>query len=208
MKTVCGLEREKIRATLDKRPLATAIALAVETIQGAVETDADDFWVNMDLNVNIRSGKALDKNVTVYVYTPVGLDGSTNGCDGKVAVPPQGRRTRISAKLEEKSLAWAMAWVIQTILTAVQAEQDDFWVNIDLNVHITDGKAKEKKARINVYGDLTAIYDTTIVDTVETNVIPEEILQRLCEDFGEKVSDQDDDQSSVPGRFPGHPGPG
>jgi len=58
MRTTFGLEREKIRATLDKKPLAMAIALMIDTLQGAITTDANDFWVNTDLNVNIQSGKA------------------------------------------------------------------------------------------------------------------------------------------------------
>ncbi len=41
MKTTFGLERERIKATLDKRPLARAIALAVETLQAAITTDVD-----------------------------------------------------------------------------------------------------------------------------------------------------------------------
>jgi len=189
MGTTFGLNREKIRATLDKMPLARAIALAIETLQRAVTTDTDDFWVNMDLNMNIQMGKAFDKHVRVYVYVPMGGCGSETPCNGKVAVPPPERRIGIKAELEEKSLAWAMAWVFKTLLTAVQAEQDDFWVNVDLNVHMRHGKAKEKRARINVYGDLIDTYGTTIVDTVDTNVIPEEILQTLCENFGEKEED-------------------
>lgn len=188
MGTTCGLEREKIRATLDKKPLAKAIALMIETLQGAITTDTDDFWVNTDLNVNIQGGKALDKHVVVNVYVPSGVKYSRNSDSGKIAVPPQEHRITISAELEEKSLAWAMAWVIQSLLTAVKAEHDDFWVNIDLNVHITHGKAREKRARINVYGDLIDMYDTTIVDTRDSNVIPQEILQAFCEDFGDKES--------------------
>ena len=48
MRTTSGLEREKIKATLDKKPLAKAIALVTKTLQEAVITDADDFWVNAD----------------------------------------------------------------------------------------------------------------------------------------------------------------
>jgi hypothetical protein len=186
MTTTFGLEREKIRATIDKRPLARAIALAIETLQGTVRTIRDDFWVNTQLNVNIQSGKALDKHVRVNVYVPAPTDGSRNQNTGKIVVPPPERRVRIKAELEEKTLAWAMAWVIQTVLTAVQAEQKDFWVNIDINVHMRYGKAREKRARINVYGDLIDTYDTTIVDAADSNVIPQEILQEFCEDFGRK----------------------
>lgn len=186
MRTTFGLEREKIRATIDKRPLAKAIGLAIETAQGAVRTIRDDFWVNMELNVNIQNSKALDKHVRVHVYVPASTDGSRSQDTGKIAVPPPERRVRIKAELEETTLAWAMAWVIQTLLTAVRAEQEDFWVNIDINVHIRHGKAREKRARINVYGDLIDTYDTTIVDAADSNVIPQEILQEFCEDFGRK----------------------
>jgi len=189
MRTTFGLEREKIKATLDKEPLAKAIALVIKTLQEAVTTNADDFWVNTDLNVNIQSGKALDKHVAITVYVPLSADGSGDQVEGKTAVPLPEQRIRIQAKLEERSLAWAMALVIKTLLTAVQAEQEDFWVNIDLNVHMNHGKAKEKRATINVYGDLIDMYNTTIVDTSETNVIPEEILRELCEAFGEKEED-------------------
>ncbi len=61
---------------------------------------------------------------------------------------------RIRAKLDEIPLAQAMAVMVKTILTAVVAENDDYWVNVDLNVHIQAGRAFEKLARINVYGDL------------------------------------------------------
>jgi hypothetical protein len=190
MRTTFGLEREKIRATLDKKPLAMAMALMIETLQGAITTDANDFWVNTDLNVNIRSGKALDNHVRVNAYVPSGVVNSENHDTGKIAVPPLENRIGIRAELDEKSLAWAMAWVIQTLLTTVQAEQGDFWVNIDLNVRIKHGKAQEKRARINVYGDLVDAYDTTIVDTRESNVIPEEILQTLCEELKKNEADK------------------
>jgi len=189
METTFGLEREKIRATLDKKPLARAIALAVETLQGAITTDTDDFWVNTELNVNIQGGKALDKHVRVNVYVPRDQDGSGNPCAGRIVVPHVENRMGIRAELEEKALAWAIAWVIQTVVTGVRAEREDFWVNVDVHVHITQGKAKEKKARINVYGDLVDTYDTTIVDTADSNVIPQEVLQAFCQDFGERHED-------------------
>lgn len=62
---------------------------------------------------------------------------------------------RIKAKLDEILLAQAMAVMVKTILTAVAAENDDYWVNVDLNVHIQAGRASQKQAKINVYGDLT-----------------------------------------------------
>ena len=186
MRTTSGLEREKIKATLDKKPLAKAIALVTKALQESVITAADDFWVNAELNVNIRSGKALDKHVAIIVYMPMTVDGSADPVNGKTAVPLPEQRIGIQAKVDEKSLARATAWVVKTLLTTVKAEQEDFWVNIDLNVHMNHGKAKEKQATITVYGDLVDTYNTTIVDTSETNVIPEEILRELCEDFGEK----------------------
>ncbi len=189
MRTVLGLEREKIKATLDKKPLAKAIALVTKALQEAVTTDVDDFWVNAELNVNIMSGRALDKHVAITVYVPVTADGPRNPVNGKTAVPAPEQRIRIQAELDEKSLARATAWVVKTLLTTVRAEQQDFWVNIDLNVHITHGKTKEKRATINVYGDLIDMYNTTIVDTSETNIIPEEVLRELCEDLGEKEED-------------------
>jgi len=71
-------------------------------------------------------------------------------------------RERIKAKLDKLLLAQAMAVTVKAILTAVEAEHDDYWVNVDLNVHIQGGKAFEKHARINVYGDLTDPYKTSI----------------------------------------------
>jgi hypothetical protein len=189
MRTMSGLEREKVRATLDKKPLAKAIALVTKTLQEAVTADVDDFWVNTELNVNIKGGKALDKHAAITVYVPLRADGSRDPINGKTAVPLPEQRIGIQAKLDEKSLARASAWVVKTLLTTVKAEQEDFWVTIDLNVHMTHGKAKEKRATINVYGDLIDMYNTTIVDTSETNVIPEEILRELCEDLGEKEED-------------------
>jgi hypothetical protein len=177
-----GLQREKIAATLDKRPLAKAIVLVVDALVSGVETHRSDFWVNVDLNVNIRGGRAFDKHARINVYIPLSTNGSRPN-DGKVAIPAQESRKRIEANLDEVSLAWSLAWVIETLLTAVRAEQDDFWVNIDLDAHISQGKALEKKARINVYGDLIDSYGTTIVESVDSNEIPQEILETFCNDF-------------------------
>ncbi|MGO9120691.1 MAG: hypothetical protein ACLQPD_24140 [Desulfomonilaceae bacterium] len=183
MRTTSGLEREKIKATLDKEPLAKAIALVTKALQESVITAVDDFWVNTELNVNIKSGKALDKHAAITAYVPLSAGGSGDKCNGKTALPLPEERIGIQVKLDGKSLARATAWVVKILLTTVKAEQEDFWVNIDLNVHMNHGKAKEKRATINVYGDLIDMYNTTIVDTSETNVIPEEILRELCEDL-------------------------
>jgi hypothetical protein len=177
METPFGLEREKIRATLDKKPLVRAIALAIETLQGTIETGMEDFSVNVDLTVNIQREKALDKNVRVNVYVPRFWDDSRPSYGGKAVVPSPENRISISAELDQKTLAWSMAWVIQTLLTAVRAEQEDFWVKIDLNVHIMNGRANEKRATINVYGDLIDPYATTIVETLSLGVISEEFLR-------------------------------
>jgi hypothetical protein len=90
-------------------------------------------------------------------------------------------RERIKAKLDKLLLAQAMAVTVKAILTAVEAEHDDYWVNVDLNVHIQGGKAFEKHARINVYGDLTDPYKTSIFPNVEFNEVPSEVLKGLCE---------------------------
>jgi hypothetical protein len=186
VKTPFGLEREKIRATLDKKPLAKAIALAIETLQESVKSCKDDYWVSADLNVNVQRGKTQDKHVKVNVYVPRIERGATHEQGGKSATPAPENRVSIKAELEERTLAWAMAWVIHTILTAVSCEQEDYWVNLEMNVHITNGRAMEKRARINVYGDLIDQYETTIIDAVESNIIPEDILQAFCEDFRDK----------------------
>lgn len=65
------------------------------------------------------------------------------------------QRERIKAKLDKTLLAQAMAMTVKALLTAIDAENDDYWVNVDLNVHIQGGRALEKLARVNVYGDLT-----------------------------------------------------
>jgi hypothetical protein len=72
------------------------------------------------------------------------------------------QRRRIKAKLDKLRIAQAMAVTVKTILEAVEADHDDFWVHVDLNVHIEGGKALEKCARINVYGDL--------IDPCETDI--------------------------------------
>jgi|WetSurSiteA1Bulk_404760.scaffolds.fasta_scaffold48306_1 hypothetical protein len=91
------------------------------------------------------------------------------------------QREKIKAKLDKVLLAQAMAVTVKAILTAVEAEHNDYWVNVDLNVHIQGGKAFEKHARINVYGDLTDPYKTSIFPTVELNEVPSEVLKALCE---------------------------
>ncbi|MGO9571446.1 MAG: hypothetical protein ACLP5H_28310 [Desulfomonilaceae bacterium] len=91
------------------------------------------------------------------------------------------QRERIKARLDKILIARAMAMTVKAILTAVEAEHDDYWVNVDLNVHIQGGKAFEKRARINVYGDLIDPYKTNIFPSVELNEVPPEILKALCE---------------------------
>jgi hypothetical protein len=91
------------------------------------------------------------------------------------------QRERIPAKLDKILIAQAIAVTVKAILTAVEAEHDDYWVNVDLNVHIQGGKAFEKHARINVYGDLIDPYKTSIFPNVELNEVPSEVLKTLCE---------------------------
>jgi hypothetical protein len=91
------------------------------------------------------------------------------------------QRERIPAKLDKILIAQAIAVTVKAILTAVEAEHDDYWVNVDLNVHIQGGKAFEKHARINVYGDLIDPYKTNILPSVEFNEVPSEVLRSLGE---------------------------
>jgi hypothetical protein len=91
------------------------------------------------------------------------------------------QREKIEAKLDKLLLAQAIAVTVKAILTAVEAEHDDYWVNVDLNVHIQGGKALEKHARINVYGDLIDSYKTSIFPTMDINEVPSEVLKTLCE---------------------------
>lgn len=177
MTTTFELQRVKIRAVLDKKPLAQAAALAVKTLLCAVECQKDDFWISVDLNVHIKMEKALEKIARINVYETGGT-------------PFESQRVQIKAVLDEKTLAQAMACVVKTLLTAVKTEQEDFWVNFDLNVHIQTGESLEKRARINVYGDLLDSYGTTIVDTADSFTVPSEVFKAFCEDFkGASVRD-------------------
>jgi len=91
------------------------------------------------------------------------------------------QRERIKAKLDKILIAQAMAVTVKAILTAIEAEHEDYWVNVDLNVHIQGGRALEKHARINVYGDLIDPYRTNIFPNIEPNEVPAEILKSFCE---------------------------
>jgi len=91
------------------------------------------------------------------------------------------QRERIKAKLDKILIAQAMAVTVKAILTAVEAEHEDYWVNVDLNVHIQGGRALEKHARINVYGDLIDPYRTNIFPSMEANEVPPEVLKSFCE---------------------------
>ncbi len=91
------------------------------------------------------------------------------------------KRERIKAKLNKILIAQAMAVTVKAILTAVEAEPDDYWVNVDLKVHIQGGRALEKRARIDVYGDLVDPYKTNIFPNLELNEVPSEILKAFCE---------------------------
>ena len=85
-------------------------------------------------------------------------------------------RQKIQAKLDKTLIAQAMAVVVKTMLSAVEAEQDDFWVNVDLNIHFQAGKALEKHARINVYGELADPLATDILSSSGCFKVPSEVL--------------------------------
>ncbi len=91
------------------------------------------------------------------------------------------QRERIQAKLDKVLIAQAMAVTVKALLAAIEAETDDYWVNVDLNVHIQQGKALEKLARINVYGDRIDPYKTNIFPNVELSHVPTDILKAFCE---------------------------
>jgi hypothetical protein len=91
------------------------------------------------------------------------------------------QRERIRAKLDKVLIAQAMAVTVKALLTAVEAENDDYWVNVDLNIHIQRGKALEKLAKVNVYGERIGSYKTNIFPNVELNQVPTEILKAFCE---------------------------
>ncbi len=65
-----GLEREKIPARIDKRALAKAISLAVDALVSSTETEHDDFWIGVELNVHIEAGTAPERHARVNVYAP------------------------------------------------------------------------------------------------------------------------------------------
>jgi hypothetical protein len=178
-----GLEREKIPARIDKRALARAIAVAAGSLVRSTETEYDDFWIGVELNVRIEGGTAPERHARVNVYAPANYPADTSG----KAVPPlPSERIRIPASIAEASIARAMSWTIQTVTTAVQTDHSEFWVNIDLNIHVKEGRAHEQRARINVYGDLIDPYDTTIMDIGDVNALPQEILDTFCEELGKK----------------------
>ncbi len=177
MMRALGLQREKIAATFDKRELARSIAVAVDSLCAATKTRGQDFWINVDLTVHLRDGTAFEKHARINVYVPSDV--------GHVASPNQTRLVRVQAQLDEMTIATGMACVVKTLATSVQALQNDFWVNVDLNVHINRGKAYEKKARLNVYGDLVDPCDTTVTESADWNKVPSEILGTLCEDLEE-----------------------
>jgi hypothetical protein len=100
-------------------------------------------------------------------------------------------RDRIKATLDEILIARAMAGTVKAIMTAVETEDYDYWVSVDLNVHIRGGKALEKHARINVYGDLTkdvvrdvqgGMEDTLLMEKYDLNPKQlETMLRKLLE---------------------------
>jgi hypothetical protein len=90
-------------------------------------------------------------------------------------------RQKIQARLDKTLIAQAMAVVVKALLSGVEAEQDDYWVNVDLSIHFQDGKALEKHARINVYGDLVDPYATDIFGESNYFKVPSEVLNALKE---------------------------
>jgi len=181
IKTSFGLERQKIQAVLDKKALAQAVALVVKTLLISTKSEKDDFWITIDLDVHIQERKALDKHARINVYDR--LDAVDCEESPGANTPLHSEQRKIKVEFDQESLGLAMAWLVKTLVTAVQTGIDEFWVKIDSYVHIHQGKALEKKARINVYGDLLDSYGTTIVDSVDSNEIPSEVFRSFCENF-------------------------
>jgi hypothetical protein len=95
---------------------------------------------------------------------------------------PEGlERQKIPARLDRHVIARAMAEVVKAMLVAVETDQDDFWVNIDLDLHIQAGKALEKCARVNVYGEVVDPAGLCSAESGDENEVPSEVFRSFCE---------------------------
>jgi len=90
-------------------------------------------------------------------------------------------RRKIPARLDKQIIARAMADVVKAMLAAVEADQEDFWVTVNLDIHICSGKAMEKHARVNVYGDFRDPVEASSTQQINNNEVPSEVFRSFCE---------------------------
>jgi hypothetical protein len=86
-------------------------------------------------------------------------------------------REKIKAKLDKSALAHGVAQLIRRILLSVDATDKDFWVHLELDIHIEDGKATEKLAKLNLYADMIDPYGTNILNVPKHQDVPTEVFR-------------------------------
>lgn len=90
-------------------------------------------------------------------------------------------KEKVRAKLDKSALAQAVANMIRTLVGSTYTDEKDFWIQLDLSVHIVNGKLLEKAAKVNVYSESTDPYGTNIVDLPSNNEIPTEVFRSFCD---------------------------
>jgi len=90
-------------------------------------------------------------------------------------------RQKIPARLDKQIIARAVADVVKAMLAAVEADQEDFWVTVNLDIHICSGKAMEKHARVNVYGEFRDPVEASATRPIDENEVPSEVFRSFCE---------------------------
>ncbi len=95
--------------------------------------------------------------------------------------PIRMEREKVKAKLNKTALAHAVAQLVKQMLPSIQTQELDYWVHLDLDVHIKNGKAQEKLAKINLYTEMADPYGTNILDVPAENELPTEFFKAFCD---------------------------
>ncbi len=94
-------------------------------------------------------------------------------------------KEKVNARLNKPVLAQAIAQLVKAITESVHAQEPDFWVKLELDLHIENGKARDKLARLNLYADISSDmaedYNTQVFDAPAENEIPSMFFKQFVE---------------------------
>jgi hypothetical protein len=86
-------------------------------------------------------------------------------------------REKVKARLNKTELAQGVAQLIKRVLASVNAVEKDYWVRLELDIHVENGKATEKLAKLNLYADMIDQYGTNVLNVPGQYDVPTEFFR-------------------------------